>query len=306
LAGGHVAITVQYDNVIENFSRELERQYMPALRFAKQIAARELKLLMVEAVYVMGERAGEGFPESYTNHLASEVAKLPITVSEGIGLVSLNMNFDRLGDYEDLMLGAHMNALLKDGMDYDDFKSFRITTKPAPKNTLPNSADEGDLFNTKEERTEWWNRAIVRGDTYAWVGKDWSWTKAINQTAENAWVVPDVPTFEQVASARINQAWKPNGVAPEWLILENGSPPGTEPTVYPQAFLAKMALLFRTASQEIFSHVVREMEERILSGAIRIQKAGRYGTAPVDAASRRYIPYLETSVPDLQQFLALI
>lgn len=300
----YIDLRVDYDDIVEQYAANLLTNFMPSLRFAVSLAERQLRnFILPQAVYIMGERAGEGFPRSYVNHLAQAVRQSEIYIDEGSSSVAVTISLGHLGDWEDLELGAHQNAMIADGMDDSDFKSFRFTTKGELKKvTLPYTGEA--LYNSKERRTEWWNDAIVNRDFHTNVGANWDWVR--NQSPENAWSAENVPTFERIASDRVNQAWVPNNVAPEWLLLEYGTPAGTLPVVEPQNFMYNLERVCACALDRIMINAVEEMEEKIASGAVRIKAAGGGIRAPYSTVTGQYLPYVETTVPDLSSCLALL
>lgn len=299
-----IDLRVDYDDIVEQYASNLMTNFMPSLRFAISLAERQLtNFILPEAVYIMGSRAGDGFPQSYTNHLARAIRQSRIYIEEGSSSVAISIDLDGLGNWEDLEAGMHQNAMIDDGMDVDDFKSYRFTTKgDLKKVTLPYQGDE--LFNSKERRTEWWNSAIIDRDYTTMVGANWKWVR--DQSPENAWKAEDVPTFERIASDRINQAWEPLGVAPEWLLLEFGTPAGTRPIVTPQNFMFNLEQVVDCALNRIMINAVQQMEERIASGTVKIKAAGGGISAPYSTTTGQYLSYVETSVPDLTSCLAII
>ena len=309
-----VRLSATYDDIDTEYFRSMGYNFVPALKSAADVARVALvNELFPAAVKIMAARAGEGFPVSYANHLSVAIREVKIMIYPGMNDIAMTIMFANLGGWEDLMLGAHQNALLNVGMDEDNFRSFRKTTKGLlRKNTLPNQASEDDLYhypegNSKAHRTQWWNTAIVEWDFHTNVGANWNWTRPASRTQADAWEAENVPTFEKVASDRVNTAWRPLGVAPEWLILEYGTPVGTVPTVRPQAFRTKMQLMARDAFIKVMTQTVRELERQMAGGA-RLKRAGTGGLrlAPSSGTSGRYTKYKAASIPDLSSSLALI
>lgn len=301
----YIDLEVNYDDLIGQYAQDLLTNYLPTLRFAAGLAERYLRnFILPEAVYIMGSRAGDGFPSSYTNHLAKQIRQTRISVEEGSTFVAVSISLSNLGDWSDLESGLHQNAMIDDGMDINDFKSFRITTKgDLKKVSLPYTGDL--LFNEKERRTEWWQQAIIDRDYTTYVGKNWKWVK--DQSPANAWSAENVPTFERIASDRVNQAWAPNNVAPQWLLLEYGSTAGgIPPIVEPQNFLYNIERACNCALNKIMVNAIQDMEEKIASGQVRIKSAAGGIKSPYSTRTGQYLPYVESSVPDLSECLALI
>lgn len=312
-AGGYVSITVNYEDVLAAYAGTALESMAPLLSYAADGAEDVIRLkVLPEIVVRMGLRAGEGFPQSYIRHLSQEITKIFITTTRSAYDVVLEFSIESLGNWDDLMLGAHQNAMLK---NEDGFMSFRKTTKSMlRRNPLPNKAndadDGGDLQNTKARRTEWWNAAIGGTEgTKTNVGANWNWTKPLSRTPDDAWDAINVPTFEKVASDRVNDAWKPFGVAPEWLLLQYGTAPGTFPVIHPQDFIGSIENVCGCVFQKIMLQAIEDLNDRAIvatraSGAYGgvgvVNKLGQYANKPVA------LQPAALNIPDLSACFQLI
>lgn len=300
-------LTAEIDTNVSGFLQQFSQGLNPVLDFAAQQAKLYLRnVALPEAVAIIAADAGEGFPRAYRNHLIVAMHRVPILVEHlGEGVFEIALDLSVLGDHEGLMLGAHHNAMLAENDD-GDFKSFRITTKSQIKKvSLPYNGDE--LLNDEERRLEWWNDAIVgRRTPYTMVGANWNWTKPAIRTQDDAWIAENVPTFEQVASDRVNEAWEPLGMAPEWTILEWGTPAGSEPSVSPQNFRFRLQELMSCVCNEAIQSAIvafeRLLSERQVVG-VKGPQAAPYNTL---GQFVNYKDLLATSVPNLSKCLALI
>jgi len=282
------------DNLVQYFTG-MERQLTSVLFSAARQAVNVCRSgLLGDAVELIALQAGEGFPTAYRNHLKIAMNQVIPRIYVEQGSVSLNFTFEEvLGGWGALMYGAHQNALLDAPMDEENFKTYRKSTlSQLPRNPLPNYAEEEDLFNTKARRTEWWNTAVIDRTFTTKVGGNWNWRKPAIRQASDAWSVPDVPTFEQVANDRVN-VWVSKGVAPEWLILQHGTPAGSRPVVVPQDFTGKLRRVIQHAYKKIVDAYLFDFEKQMATEATTLQKAYSGELVPVRAG--RYVKFRETS-----------
>ncbi len=301
-------LSAEIDSNVSQYLRQFAEGLEPAIRFAIQQAKLFLRGEGLPfAVSIMASRAGEGFPRSYRNHLMVEMETLPLNIINlGDGIIEVNLDLGPLGDYDDLLRGVHQNAMLAENAD-DEFRSFRITTKgQLQRAKLGELYAEEDLLNPRERRIEWWNDAIIGRDFHTNVGANWNWAKPAIRTIDDAWNAENVPTFEQIASDRVNEAWAPKGVAPEWLLLEYGTPAGTLPVVFPQNFQENIRQLINCAcSQAVQDSVIafeRLLSERQVIG-VKGPQASPYNTL---GQFVQYKDLTAVSVPNLSNCLALI
>lgn len=269
-------ITAEIDTRVSGYLNDFAQGLENAIKFGCEQARVALKNTVLGQI--IEEIAGgvEGFPRSYLHHLIVAMYSVPLTVTaSGDGLVEIFLGIGALGNESDLDKGRHQNAML--GTLSDGFQhSFRITTKPLLQRVqLPYEGDGSDLMNPPDVRLAWWNEAIVAHNTpYTMVGRNWGWTKPASRTQEaNAWVAENVPTYEQVATARAN-VWASLGVAPEWLLLENGTPAyygsGANPVIEPQGFSSRVSVRMAEVAQEYIAKAIlsfqRLLEERNVIG----------------------------------------
>lgn len=259
MAGIRAEIDANVTNYLRDFAEGLDN----AIRFGAEQARVALVTqgLLGAEVELIG--SVEGFPASYLHHLIVAIYRLPINVTSlGGGVVEATLSLGLLGDEGDLDKGRHHNAMLA-ANDDGDFKSFRISTKGLLQRVqLPYDGEE--LLNSEEDRMQWWNENIVGGATpYTMVGRNWGWTKIESRTQEaNAWIAENVPTYEQVASARANM-WSSLGVAPQWLLLEYGTPAfygSGDPVIEPQNFTQRIADMMGRVCQEYVDKAVVAFE----------------------------------------------
>jgi hypothetical protein len=300
------SITSQIDTNVADYFKQFAGGLDSVMDFAMQQARLFLKNEGIpEAIAIIADSAA-GFPKAYRNHLITRIHAIPIeTVHLGEGIVEISFSLTPLGGWNELMSGAHHNAMLAEN-EGEEFRSFRITTKSQiQKVQLPYEGQE--LLNDPERRLEWWNTAIIERRFFTNVGKNWNWTKKALQTEENAWEAEGVPTYEQVASARVNEAWEPFGVAPEWVLLEDGTPSGAgNPHIAPQDLLFRLQQLTDCACREAVQQGVlafeKLLEERQVVG-VKGPQASPYNTL---GQFVNYKDLLEASVPNLSNCLALL
>ena len=301
-------LTAEIDAQVSNYLQRFADGLVPAMEFAAQQARLFLKREgLPGAVAIMASRAGEGFPMSYRNHLMVAMDELPLAVIPiGTGVFEIILDLSPLGDYDDLLRGLHQNAMLA-ANDDGDFKSFRITTRSQlQRAVLGNIYTDDDLLNSRERRIQWWNDAIVGRDFHTMVGKNWNWTKPAIRTIDDAWEAESVPTFEQVATARVNEAWMPRGVAPEWLLLEHGSGAGTVPVVHPQNFQENIRQLMACACNQAIQGAIEAFEKLLSERQVVGVKGPQASPYNILGQFVNYKDLLATSVPNLSNCLALI
>jgi len=307
--GGRAFVTVDYEDALASYAGTMVESMTPLLSYAAYEAEDVLRYRVLPEIVIRSAlRAGSGFPQSYMIHLSQEITNIVISTTRSASDVMLAFSIDGLGDWNDLMLGAHQNAMLK---NEEGFKSFRKTTKSLlKKNPLPNKVGEEDLENTKDRRIEWWNAAIGGGaNTKTNVGANWNWTRKLVRTPADAWDAVNVPDFEKVASDRINDAWKPIGVAPEWLLLQYGTLPGTLPIIRPQDFVGNIENVCECVFRRIMQQAMEDLNDRAIvatkvSGAYGgrgvTNKLGQYAKKPVA------LQPAAINIPDLSACFQLI
>lgn len=301
-------LKVEIDSNVADFLAQYADGLEPTIQFAMQQARLFLKNDgLPGAVALMSAKAGDGFPNSYRNHLMVAMAELPLSITSlGLGEFEIALSLAPLGGYEDLLLGLHQNAMLASN-DNGTFRSFRISTKSQiQRAVLGNYYADGDLLNSRERRIQWWNDAIVGGNAHTMVGANWNWTKPAIRTIDDAWIADNVPTFEQVATARVNEAWLPKGVAPEWTLLEWGSGAGTLPVVHPQNFQENIRQLMNCACNEAIQGALVAFEKLLAERHVVGVKGPN--ASPYNSAGQfvQYKDLTAISVPNLSNCLALI
>lgn len=272
--------------MVETFEQGLD----DAERFAgKQIENRIRNQVFYQVVHRLGAAAGEGFPYVYRDHLANFMrVNTDIRVqATGEGYLTVSYDLDGLGNYSDLEAGAHHQALLainRNSLGTTRTGGLKYILHP-PRVQLPYAGQE--LENEDSfKRQEFWEEVII--------GRDFSYEVALRRGKHN-WTIGDlldgdIPTFEEVAAARVFEAWIPLGVAPEWLWLENGFT-DSEPIIPPMDFSAVLANVTQCVAETIY--------EDALLGLVRLAEAaggavgvGRTGI-PFQRSSGRFTPYKE-------------
>ncbi len=298
-----IAVDVQLDQsatyaMIDTFERNLLA--------AEQFAAKEIERVIRyqifgSVVHRLGARAGDGFPYVYREHLSNFMRmNVPIIVqAEGNGFMSVSFNLDGLGTYSDLELGAHHQALLsidRDSLPTTRKGGLKYNIHP-PKVQLPYTGQE--LENDPERRQEFWEQVII--------GRDFGYTMGLMRGRQE-WTIGeltggDIPTFEEVAAARVMEAWVPMGVAPEYLWLENGFTE-SEPRIYPVDFSRTLENITYCVAERIY--------EGALIGLVRLAEAaggsvgvGRLGR-PFERSTGQFVPYraeIDESTADISSCL---
>lgn len=300
-------ITASIDTNVSDYLRQFAGGLDQVMVFAMQQARLFLKNEGLPTAIALISADASGFPRAYRNHLMYKITSLPIeTVHLGDGIVEITFSLAPLGGWEELMLGAHHNAMLAEN-EGEEFRSFRITTKSQlQKVQLPYGGEE--LLNPPDRRLEWWNDAIVaRRTPYTMVGANWNWTKPSIRTQDDAWIAENVPTYEQVASARVNEAWEPLGIAPEWVLLEDGTPAGAgDPHIAPQNLLFRLQELTNCACREAVEQAVIAFEKLLEQKQVVGIKGPQ--ASPYNALGQfvQYKDLLASSVPNLSNCLALL
>lgn len=268
-------ISFKIDAAVENYLRDFAQGLEGALKFGAEQARVALVTegLLGEEVARIGDV--DGFPRSYLHHLIVAMYHLPLNVTSlGNGVVEATLSMGLLGDENDLNKGRHHNAMLGT-LDNGFEHTYRITTKNLLRRVqLPYSGDGTDLMNPEEVRIAWWNEVIVGQNTpYTMVGRNWGWTQPASRTQEaNAWIAENIPNYEQVATARANM-WASLGVAPQWLLLEYGTPAfygSGDPVIEPQDFQGRIAAMMSRVCKEYVDKAIvafqRLLEERNVIG----------------------------------------
>jgi len=301
-----VSVHVEIDQsstyaMVETFEGEI----LNAERFAANEIEHAIRYDIFRGlVYKLGARAGEGFPHVYRDHLANfMVRNVPINIDfEGEGVLIVEFDLDNLGDYAELEAGAHHQALLaidRDALPTTSKGGLKYNIHP-PRVTLPYSGEE--LENGPEKRQDFWEQVIVNRDLDYTMGlmkgrSEWTIGELLNG---------DIPTFEEVAAARVFEAWVPMGVAPEWLWLENGFTE-SEPRIYPVDFVYTLENAALCVASAIYEGVLLGLVEvaEAAGGAIGVGSRGR----PFQRASGQFVPYrqaIDFAIPDISHCLGAL
>jgi len=277
------------------------------LQAAEQFAINQIKdriryEVFGTVVYALGARAGEGFPRVYREHLSNFMRlNVPINAyASGDGIISINYDFNSLGDYTDLELGAHHQALIA-----IDKGSLATTSKGGLKYIIHppvvNLPYQGEpLENDSDKRQDFWERVIV--------DRELDYAPGLRRGASE-WTIEEllggnVPTFEDVAAARVFEAWIPAGVAPEWLWLENGFTE-SEPRIYPVDFTQTLENITYCVADKIYEEAIIGLVRlaEAAGGAIGVGSKGR----PYERASGQFAPYRqEINTADISECLGSI
>lgn len=263
------------------------RTFEANLKNAELFAAAEIERALryqvfTDVVQQLAIRAGPGFPPVYQDHLSTFMRlNVPIRVAvEGEGFLSVEFSLDGLGDYTDLELGAHHNALIyEEPGSFGTTRSGKAKYNPHPAQiSLPYGGEP--LMNDAERRQEFWETAIVNQETFV-----------TNFRRGSGFLeITNAPTFEEVAAARVFEAWIPAGVAPEWLWLENGFSE-SEPRIYPVDFSFVLEQVSHCVASRIYEGALLGLVAvaEAAGGAIGVGSLGR----PFQRASGQFVKYRE-------------
>jgi len=287
--------------MVETFEGEI----LNAERFAADQIQRAIRHeIFYDLVHKLGARAGEGFPYVYRDHLANfMVRNVPINIDfAGEGILTLEFDLDNLGDYGDLEAGAHHQALLaidRDSLPTTRKGGLKYNIHP-PRVQLPYSGEE--LENDSDKRQDFWEKVIVN--------RDLDYTMGLMK-GKAEWTIGellggDIPTFEEVAAARVFEAWVPMGVAPEWLWLENGFTE-SEPRIYPVDFIYTLESAAMCVAESIYEGVLLGLVEvaEAAGGAIGVGSTFR----PFQRSSGQFVSYrqaIDFSTPDISHCLGAL
>jgi hypothetical protein len=213
-------------------------------------------------VYGLGRRAGRAFPMIYRDHLYLYMRSQPIAIQLlGPGRASVALELS-LGSWDDYERGFHHNALIE-----TDYASIGIKGSPKkkefferhpPKVGFPPGFEGQSLMNTPARRAEWWESAIIGRNPE---------TKVKQGTGQ---FLADIPTYEEVAEARLHNAWMLTGKAPQWLILEYGTHAGTEPYCPPLHFSDAISVASTCLANRVYDAAIRTVDEMaIAKGRVR-------------------------------------
>lgn len=232
----------------------LEEGLSQGLQFAAGQIEQGIRFTVFEEVVTRLSNAAGGFPAIYREHLL-EFMKLfiPVEISVTGGVLVLQFNLEALGDKEALSLGYHDQALLD-----TNFPPFAI--HPSRSQLSGGNSDVGLMeypertrgLDDKATRTLFWNQVIINRDVAGF---------AAGSTMTNLAALIEkfpIPTYEQVAARRVS-IWIQNGVAPEWLLLEYGTPEGSNPVIRPVDFLGILEVTCQCYADTVIEQYVQTL-----------------------------------------------
>jgi hypothetical protein len=201
-------------------------------------------------------------------------------VVTGGGHMEVSFDLSSLGDWSDLEYGAHHRALI-----YEEPGTLGTTrTGKAKYNPHPAQVQlpyaQQPLMNDKDRRQEFWETAIVSQETFI-----------TNFRRGSGYLeISNAPTFEEVAAARVFEAWVPMGVAPEWLWLEYGFDI-SEPRIPPMDFTRTIKLISTCVASKIYEGALVGLVHlaEAAGSAIGVGSAGR----PFQKTTGRFVAYKE-------------
>lgn len=181
------------------FSRMDNRNLGGALR-------QTLLEVFTDAIY----RAGDGFFKEYATHLLGMVENIPITY-EAFGEEGwrIQVNFDSLGTYYDLIPAFHRGALIAPSEGGGDMARVQLPYK-GQRLRLPYS-----------RRYAFW-QAVYTGTPF----------QPAARNGRNPPAIPTAGLLDETIADRI-RVWDEQGKAPEWLFLQFGQM-RSEPVIQPQ------------------------------------------------------------------------
>jgi hypothetical protein len=216
--------------------------------------------------------------------------------------VEVTVDFDNMGDYSDLYTGWHHQAIEDFDLAQTGAKGGTKAVKNPPKVDLPYVGQElyvrtgsNTAGRDQEIRQEFWEQAIVGQQPFI---------TNFPRGKNGFLIVPPGPTYEQVAAARVDN-WIGMGVAPEWLLLENGYSE-SEPEIYPVHFEATLTDMIQCVAESIYEGAVVALIRLAEQAGERVSVVG--GSAPRSSRSGRFISYknvLDDTVPDFSRCLGI-
>lgn len=242
-------------------------------------------------------QAGPGWPDVYTEHLVAfmQLKTNVNAVSYGSGIIEVTVDFDNLGGYEELFTGWHHQAIEDFDLAQTGAKGGTKAVLNPPKVDLPYIDQE--LYVRKgaetagrdqEIRQEFWEQAIVGQMPFL---------TNFPRGKNGYLMVPPGPTYEQVAAARVDN-WIAMGVAPEWVLLENGYTE-SEPEIFSVDFSDSLETIINCVATSIYEGALVTLINIAEEAGEAISIVG--GSAPRSRSTGRFVKYrevLDQSVPD--------
>jgi hypothetical protein len=222
------------------------------LEEAASILPRQIQRRVFPAVVdKCADRAGEGFPAIYREHLWSVIRSLPVSGEATSSSVVISFNLSRLGSAADYERGFHHNAIIDGG-------TGKFQRYPAKVQFPPGYMGQKLLIDD-DRRAELWEDYIATGGGVHSTGVG-SGTKGSRGGEDYVF-----PSFEEVAEARV-QLWSSMNVAPEWHILEYGTAE-TSPYSGPTDFLYQLETTADCYVQQYLDNIVEAAVEASNQGA---------------------------------------
>lgn len=264
-------------SMVDTFEHGLDDAERFAINQINEVIRRDVLGISVRNLC---SQAGPGWPEVYTDHLVyfMQLNTRVEAYSVGAGAIEVEVDFTNLGDYSDLEKGFHSGALIATGGGKFNIHPGQVT--------LPYAGQP--LMNDVDRRAEFWEQAIVGRQPFK--------TNVKNLT------ISDAPSFEEVAYDRVN-AWISLGVAPQWLLLENGYTE-YDPPIYSVNFVDSLETIVHCVAETIYEGALVTLIRLAESAGESVRVVG--GSAPRSARSGRFISYknvLDQSVPDYSRCL---
>lgn len=266
-------------SMVETFEYGLDDAERFAINQINEVIRRDVLGISVRNLC---SRAGPGWPEVYTEHLVyfMQLNTRVEAYSVGVGTIEVEVDFSNLGDYSDLERGFHMGALIDSGEKWNIHP---------PQVVLPYNGQT--LLNEVEKRADFWERAIVNREPYY-----------VNRGKKGVRLITNVPSLDEVYNARVS-AWISLGVAPQWVLLENGYTE-YEPHIYSVDFVDALESIVSCVARTIYEGALVTLIKLAESAGESVRVVGR--SAPRSGRSGRFISYknvLDQSVPDYSRCL---
>jgi len=276
--------------MVKTFTEGIE----DAERFVEKEIERIVRRVVFEDfIYSLGARAGPGWNRIYSEHLSTVLkTKVPIFATIYDGIIEVYLDFDGIGDWNDIEATAHLRALTPGNEDAHAGKGKTSGThhglNPHPAQIELPYVDQELINSDPQDRLDFWEQVVIGRDMSFPLklrkGKDvWTYEELANYMG-----YPPIPTYNEIAFQR-TLIWKDR--APQWLWLENGFQ-ASDPEIYPVDFTNTMENVIYCIAGEIYEKEIHALIQLTEQAGVRINAAGRpFEVLPGRGAS--YVKYRE-------------
>lgn len=286
-------------SMVETFERGLDDAERFAINKIHEVVRRDVLGISIRNLC---SQAGPGWPQVYTEHLVAfmQLNTIIEATSLGNGLMEVDVNFANLGGYDELFTGWHHQAIEDFDLAQTGAKGGTKAVLNPPKVDLPYVGQElyvrkgaETVGRDQEIRQEFWEQAIVGQQPFL---------TNFPRGKNGFLMVPPGPTYEQVAAARVDN-WIAMGVAPQWVLLENGYTE-SEPEILSVDFSNSLETIINCVAESIYEGALVTLIRLAEDAGESVRVVG--GSAPRSATTGRFIAYkevLDQSVPDYSSCL---